>query len=146
MSGFSRRGLLHAAIGVIAVPPASHAAMAEDNNPSRPIHLVVGFPPGSAADITARAFSNGAQGVLGQKIIVEDKPGAGSKVGAEYVAHAAADGYTLFLATLSIVTDQAMRPDPAFNLLSDFAPSRCSPAALSFWSRVPSQTFTALPN
>ena len=96
--------------------------MAEAAYPSHPIHLIVGFTPGSAADITARAFGNGAEDILGQKIIVEDKPGAGSKVAAEYVKHAAADGYTLFLATLSIVTDQAMRPDPAFNLLSDFAP------------------------
>jgi tripartite-type tricarboxylate transporter receptor subunit TctC len=122
MSGFSRRCLLHTAIGVIAVPLVSNVAVARDDYPSRPIHLIVGFPPGSAADITGRAFSNGAEGVLGQKIVVEDKPGAGSKVAAEYVAHAAADGYTLFLASLSIVTDQAMRPDPAFNLLNDFAP------------------------
>jgi tripartite-type tricarboxylate transporter receptor subunit TctC len=122
MSRFSRRGLLQAAIGVIAVPLVSDTAVAENEYPSRPIHLIVGFPPGSAADITARAFGNGAEGILGQTIVVEDKPGAGSKVGAEFVAHAAADGYTLFLATLSIVTDQAMKPDPAFNLLSDFAP------------------------
>jgi tripartite-type tricarboxylate transporter receptor subunit TctC len=122
MSGFSRRDLLHGSISVIAVLLTSDAAMAEDAYASRPIHLIVGFTPGSAADITARAFGNGAEDILGQKMIVEDKPGAGSKVAAEYVKHAAADGYTLFLATLSIVTDQAMKPDPAFNLLSDFAP------------------------
>jgi tripartite-type tricarboxylate transporter receptor subunit TctC len=98
------------------------AAMAEDAYPSHPIHLIVGFTPGSAADITARAFSNGAEGILGQNIIVEYKPGAGSKVAAEYVAHAAADGYTLFLTTVSIVTDQAMKPDPAFNPLKDLSP------------------------
>jgi tripartite-type tricarboxylate transporter receptor subunit TctC len=122
MSGLSRRDLFYGSISIIAVPLMSDAAMAEDAYPSHPIHLIVGFTPGSAADITARAFSNGAEGILGQKIIVEYKPGAGSKVAAEYVAHAAADGYTLFLATVSIVTDQAMRPDPAFNPLSDFAP------------------------
>jgi tripartite-type tricarboxylate transporter receptor subunit TctC len=121
MRGFSRRDLLHASIGVIAAP-LNTAAMAQDAYPSRPIHLIVGFTPGSAADITARAFGDAAEGILGQKIIVEDKPGAGSSVAAEYVARAAPDGYTLFLATLSIVTDQAMRPDPAFNLVSDFAP------------------------
>src|SRR5215472_17332819 len=122
MNGFSRRDLLYGSIGIIAVPLTLNAAMAEDAYPSHPIHLIVGFTPGSAADITARAFSIGAEGILGQKIIVEYKPGAGSKVAAEYVAHAAADGYTLFLATVSIVTDQAMRPDPTFNPLSDFAP------------------------
>jgi tripartite-type tricarboxylate transporter receptor subunit TctC len=122
MSGFSRRDLLYGSIGIIAAPLMSDAAMAQEAYPSHPIHLIVGFTPGSAADITARAFSNGAEGILGQNIIVEYKPGAGSKVAAEYVAHAAADGYTLFLMTVSIVTDQAMRPDPAFNPLSDFAP------------------------
>ena len=122
MSGLSRRDLLHAAIGVTAAPLMSDAATAQDAYPSRPIHLIVGFPPGSAADITARAFGNGAEGILGQKIVVENKPGAGSSLAAEYVARASADGYTLFLATISNVTDQATKPHPAFDLAGDFAP------------------------
>ena len=122
MSRFSRRNLLRRAIGVIAAPLISDAAMAQDMYPSRPIHLIVGFTPGTAADITARAFSNGAESVLGQTIIVEDKPGAGSSVAAEYVARAAKDGYTLFLSSLSIVTSQVMNPDTAFDLTRDFAP------------------------
>jgi tripartite-type tricarboxylate transporter receptor subunit TctC len=122
MSGLSRRDLLHTATGVIAGPLMSNAAMAQDAYPSRPVHLIVGFTPGSAADITARAFGNGAEGILGQKIIVEDKPGAGSSLAAQYVARAGADGYTLFLATISNVTDQAVKANPAFNLASDFAP------------------------
>jgi tripartite-type tricarboxylate transporter receptor subunit TctC len=109
------------ATGAAALPALPRSAAALDY-PVRPVHPIVGFTAGSAADITARAFSNGAEGSLGQKIIVEDKPGAGSSVAAEYVARAAADGYTLFLATLSIVTAQAMRPDPAFDLVRDFAP------------------------
>ncbi|MFZ3354092.1 MAG: tripartite tricarboxylate transporter substrate-binding protein [Xanthobacteraceae bacterium] len=122
MSGLSRRDLLHAAIGVTAAPLMSDAATAQDAYPSRPIHLIVGFPPGSAADITARAFGNGAEGFLGQKTVVENKPGAGSSLAAEYVARASADGYTLFLATISNVTDQATKPHPAFDLAGDFAP------------------------
>jgi tripartite-type tricarboxylate transporter receptor subunit TctC len=122
MRGTSRRELLHAAIGVTALPSMSKAVMAQDTYPTRPIHLVVGFPPGSAADVTARVFGNGAEGILGQKIAVEDKPGAGSRLAAEYVARASADGYTLFLATISNVTDQATRLDPAFNLAKDLAP------------------------
>jgi Tripartite tricarboxylate transporter family receptor len=69
-----------------------------------------------------RAFGSGAEGVLGQKIIVEDKPGAGSSVAAEYVARAAKDGYTLFLSSLSIVTSQVMNPDTGFDLTRDFTP------------------------
>jgi len=122
MSGFSRRNLLRSAVSVIAAPLMSDAAMAQDAYPSRPIHLIVGFTPGTAADITARAFGNGAEDSLGQKIIVEDKPGAGSSVAAEYVARAAKDGYTLFLSSLSIVTSQVMNPDTAFDLTKDFAP------------------------
>jgi tripartite-type tricarboxylate transporter receptor subunit TctC len=55
-------------------------------------------------------------------MVVEDKPGAGSSVAAEYVARAPKDGYTLFLSTLSIVTSQIINPDPAFDLNKDFAP------------------------
>jgi len=122
MSGFSRRNLLRAGVSVIAAPLMSDAAMAQDVYPSRPIHLIVGFTPGTAADITARVFGNVAEGVLGQKIIVENKPGAGSSVAAEYVARAAKDGYTLFLSSLSIVTSQVMNPDTAFDLTRDFVP------------------------
>ena len=89
---------------------------------SRPIHLIVGFTPGSAADITARAFSNGAADLISQQVVVEDKPGAGSSVAAEYVARATKDSYTLFLSTSSIVSSQIMNPDPAFDLVRDFAP------------------------
>ena len=77
MSGFSRRNLLQTAVSVMALPLLSGTATALDVYPSRPIHLIVGFTPGTAADITARAFANGAEDVLDQKIIVEDKPGAG---------------------------------------------------------------------
>src|SRR5215469_15648152 len=122
MSGFSRRNVLRTAVSVIAAPLVSDAAMAQDVYPSRPIHLIVGFTPGTAADITARAFSNSAESVLGQTIVVEDKPGAGSSVAAEYVARAAKDGYTLFLSSLSIVTSQVMNPDTGFDLTRDFVP------------------------
>jgi tripartite-type tricarboxylate transporter receptor subunit TctC len=122
MNGFSRRNLLRTAVGFITAPLISDAATAQDLYPSRPIHLIVGFTPGTAADITARAFGNGAESILGQKIVVEDKPGAGSSVAAEYVTRAAKDGYTLFLSSLSIVTSQVMNPDTSFDLTKDFAP------------------------
>jgi len=96
--------------------------MAQDAYPSRPIRLIVGFTPGTATDITARTLANGAEGLLGQKMIVENKPGAGSALAAASVARAEKDGYTLFVATLSLVTIQAMRPDPAFDLARDFSP------------------------
>jgi tripartite-type tricarboxylate transporter receptor subunit TctC len=122
MSGFSRRAFLHLSAAVTALTPISYRSSAQDAYPSRPIRLVVGFTPGTAADITARTFAHEAQDLLAQKIIVENKPGAGSALAAEYVARAAKDGYTLFLATLSIVTAQAMKPFAGFDLARDFAP------------------------
>ena len=122
MSGFSRRNVLRTAVSVIAAPLVSDATMAQDVYPSRPIHLIVGFTPGTAADITARAFSNGAESVLGQTIVVEDKPGAGSSVAAEYVARAAKDGYTLFVPALSTLTYKIVHPEARFDMTRDFAP------------------------
>jgi len=105
-----------------ALPYLPETAMAQDAYPSRQIRLIVGFTPGTATDILARTLANGAEGLLGQKMIVENKPGAGSALAAEYVARAPKDGYTLFVATLSLVTIQAMKPNPAFDLSRDFAP------------------------
>jgi tripartite-type tricarboxylate transporter receptor subunit TctC len=122
MGEFSRRNVLYTAVSLLTVPLLPDVPKAENAYPSRPIHLIVGFTPGTAADITARAFAKGAEGSVGQQVVVEDKPGAGSSVAAEYVAHAAEDGYTLFLSTLSIVTSQVINPDTAFDLARDFAP------------------------
>jgi tripartite-type tricarboxylate transporter receptor subunit TctC len=117
-----RRRLLTWAAGAAALPTLSRLAPAQDAFPSRQIRLVVGFTPGTATDILARTLASGAEGVLGQKLIVENKPGAGSGLAAEYVARAGNDGYTLFVATLSLVTLQAMKPNPAFDLVRSFAP------------------------
>lgn len=116
-----RRRFLQLTVGATALHELARIARADDY-PLRPIRLIVGFTPGTATDIAARILAKGAEGLLGQKMIVEDKPGAGSAVAAEYVARAAHDGYTLFVATLSLVTIQALKPDPAFDLGRDFAP------------------------
>jgi tripartite-type tricarboxylate transporter receptor subunit TctC len=119
---FPRRQFLQLAAGAAMLPAGSRVAISQGAYPSHPIHLVVGFPPGSAADITARVFAGGASDILGQRVVIENKLGAGSSVAAEYVAHAPNDGYTLFIASISIVTDQVMHPNPAFDLVRDFAP------------------------
>jgi tripartite-type tricarboxylate transporter receptor subunit TctC len=116
-----RRKFLRWAAGAAALPALAHPAAAQDAFPSRPIRLIVGFTPGTAADIAARTFATGAEGTLGQRIAVENRPGAGSALAAEYVARAAKDGYTLFLASLSVVTAQAMKPDLNFDLAKDFS-------------------------
>jgi tripartite-type tricarboxylate transporter receptor subunit TctC len=100
-------------------PPQTRA---EDAYPARPIHLIVGFTPGAAADVTGRALANGLSQVLGQQVVVENKPGAGSSIAADYAAHAGNDGYTLFLGSSANITNQVINPDLAFDMVKDFAP------------------------
>jgi tripartite-type tricarboxylate transporter receptor subunit TctC len=78
---------------------AALPAGAASDYPSRPIHLIVPFPPGGGADILARTVTPRLEKSLGQPIVVENRPGAGGNVGAEYVARAAPDGYTLLYGT-----------------------------------------------
>jgi tripartite-type tricarboxylate transporter receptor subunit TctC len=100
---------------------ASAAAHAEDF-PTRPIRVIVGFGAGSGADITARVVGARMGEILGQTIVVENKTGAGSSIGADYVAHASPDGYTLFMATISQPINAAVTPHLNFNFAKDFSP------------------------
>ncbi|HEY1361676.1 MAG TPA: tripartite tricarboxylate transporter substrate binding protein [Xanthobacteraceae bacterium] len=89
--------------------------------PARPIRLIIGFPPGSAADITARLVGNVMSETLGQQIVIEARPGAGSSIAAEFVARSAADGYTLYIGTSSNVTNQVTNANLHFDFAKDFA-------------------------
>jgi tripartite-type tricarboxylate transporter receptor subunit TctC len=117
-----RRKFLHLAAGAAALPSLTRIAAADDAYPSRPVHVIVGFTPGAAADVVGRVLSQAAAPILGQQLVVENKPGAGSSIAAEYVAHSAKDGYTVFLATLSIITNQIINPNAALDLINDFEP------------------------
>jgi len=117
-----RRRFLHLAAGAAALPVVPFDALADDAYPSRPIHVIVGFTPGASADVAARILAESGGPILGQQIVVENKPGAGSSIAAEYVAHAAKDGYTVFLTTLSIITNQIINPNAALDLTKDLAP------------------------
>jgi len=114
-----RRALSLLGIAAMLLP---HRVLGEDAYPSRAIHLIVGFTPGAASDVTGRLFAKGAGPVVGQQIIVENKPGAGSSIAAQYVARAANDGYTLFVPTLSTLINEIVNPTPAFDMSKDFAP------------------------
>jgi len=103
--------------GVAIVTPAR----AQDY-PNRPVRIVVGFIPGSAADITARVLGNGLGKLLGQQFVVENKPGAGSNLAGEFSAHAAKDGYTLFLGSSANIANQVITPNLGFDMTKDFAP------------------------
>ncbi len=89
--------------------------------PARPIKMVVTFPTGGAPDILARIFAERAQ--LGQQVVVENKPGAGGNIGADSVAKAAPDGYTLVMATVGTHSiNGALYAKMPYDMVKDFAP------------------------
>ena len=91
--------------------------------PSRSIRLVVGFAPGGAADLVARTLQEPLQRSLGQPIVVDNRPGAGSSIAAEQVAKSPADGYTLLIASpSSILVNPLLSPNNPFDPLKDLAP------------------------
>jgi tripartite-type tricarboxylate transporter receptor subunit TctC len=119
LSEIDRRAACLLGIATILLPLR---AQADDAYPTRPIHLIVGFTPGAAADITARVLGSGLGKILGQQFVIENKPGAGSSIAAEFAAHAANDGYTLFLGSSANITNQAINPNLSFDMVKDFAP------------------------
>jgi tripartite-type tricarboxylate transporter receptor subunit TctC len=90
---------------VSAVLLAAAAFAHADSWPSRPIHFVVPFGPGGANDLVARYVAEAASRELGQPIIVDNKPGAGSVIGSDYVAKAAPDGYTFLAPAAGVITN-----------------------------------------
>ena len=78
--------------------------------PTRPVRLMVPFPPGGATDIVGRLVAAKMQEVWGQPVVIENKPGAGTVVGTEYVAKSAPDGYTLGIVVTAYVINPSLRP------------------------------------
>ena len=89
--------------------------------PDRPVRLIVGFPPGGSSDTVARVVAQSLSPLLGQPVVVENKPGAGGVIGSDLVAKAAPDGYTLLLATAGHSTAAAMMAKLPFDAVRDFA-------------------------
>ncbi len=101
-----------------AVPAASAA-----DYPTRPVTLVVAFPPGGASDVLARILGRKHEQILGQPFVIDNRPGAGGNVAAEAVAHAAPDGYTLLAGNNAILaTNAALYKKINFDPVADFAP------------------------
>jgi tripartite-type tricarboxylate transporter receptor subunit TctC len=97
------------------------AAALAQGYPDRPVRIVVGFPPGGSSDTVARVVAQHLSPLLGQPVVVENKPGAGGVIGSDTVAKAAPDGHTLLLATAGHSTAAAMMQKLPFDAVTDFA-------------------------
>jgi len=139
----SRRHLLSTGLGLAGL--AALPALAQDKFPSRPITLVVPFPPGGSVDIMARQYSEPLSRVLGVPIVVENRAGAGGSVGAQYVARSKADGYTLVVSSQSShLANPLTQPKIGYDPIKDFeniAILGRQPNALVVHSSLPFKTF-----
>ena len=116
-----RRTFLQLVAGVAALPVVSRLASAQAY-PSRPVRIVVGFPPGSGVDVVARLISPSLSERLGQPFVVENRPGAGSNIATEAVVRAAPDGYTLLWVGPPVAINATLYDKLNFNFLRDIAP------------------------
>jgi tripartite-type tricarboxylate transporter receptor subunit TctC len=116
-----RRQFLHLAAGAAALPAMSRIARAQ-TYPSRPVRIIVGFPPGGAADASARLIGQWLSERLGQQFFVENRPGANGNIGAEAVTRAPADGYTLYVFGTEAAISATLYDKLNFNFIRDIAP------------------------
>jgi tripartite-type tricarboxylate transporter receptor subunit TctC len=116
-----RRQFLQSAAAAAALSSWSRAAEAQAY-PSRPVRIIIPFPPGQATDAVARIIGQSLSGRLGQQLVMENRTGAGGNLGTEAVVRAAPDGYTLLLATVSNATSTTLYSNLSFDFSRDIAP------------------------
>lgn len=110
------------AAGLLALCGVVFAVQAQPQYPNRPVRIVVPYTPGGTIDILARAVSPALHQAFGQPIVVENRPGAGGNIGAEFVAKSAPDGYTLLMATNAPLTINVVLNPVKYDPLRDFSP------------------------
>ncbi|NDY83872.1 tripartite tricarboxylate transporter substrate binding protein [Orrella sp. NBD-18] len=115
-----RRASVLLLTGLATALPFSVSAQA--NYPDKSVRIVVGFSAGGSTDVVARLLAKELGEEFGQSFIVENKPGAGSNIAAEYVARAPADGYTLLMMAVTSTINQTLYPNLKFDILKDLTP------------------------
>ena len=117
----SRRRFVRLAAAVPAIPALSRFATAQ-SYPARPVRLMVGYAPGGATDITARLIAQSLSERLGERFIVEDRPGAATNIATEAVIRAAPDGHMLLMASAANAINAALFDKLSFSFVRDMAP------------------------
>jgi tripartite-type tricarboxylate transporter receptor subunit TctC len=146
MMNITRRRILTLTSGALALPAVIRHAYA-DTYPSRPIHLLVGFPPGGTADIIARLVGQALGERLGKTFVVENRGSAAQQIAAETVMKAAPDGYTLLMLANPNVINVVINPGVGFSFSRDLAPIggiASDPAILVVNPKVPVKTVPEL--
>jgi tripartite-type tricarboxylate transporter receptor subunit TctC len=111
-------GLLALALGIALVGPA-----AAQSFPTKPLRLIVPYPPGGTTDIVARPIAKGLQEALGQPVVIENKPGAGGNIGMDFVAKSEPDGHTLAISSVStLAIGASLYKKLPYDVLRDLAP------------------------
>jgi tripartite-type tricarboxylate transporter receptor subunit TctC len=140
MYTIKRRDFIIFSIAATTMVPAAHAA---DTYPSRPIRLIVPYPPGGGTDIVGRVLGEKLSASLGQPIVVDNRGGAGGVLGTEIVAKAVPNGYTLLLVPTSHVINPSIYAKLPYDAAKDFAPITMvasAPILMAVNPRVPAET------
>ena len=116
-----RRRFLHLAAGAAALPAVSRITWAQAY-PTRPVRIIVGFPPGQSADISARLLGQWLSDRLGQSFVIDNRPGASSSIATELVVHAPPDGYTLLWVVTSNYINATLKTNLPYNFIRDIEP------------------------
>ena len=109
-------------LGSVAALASRGGARAQSAWPNKTIRFIVPFAPGGGTDTVSRLVCDQLSRILGQQVVVENKPGAASSIAGTYVARAAKDGYTLYIASAANMINAAMSSTLQFDVMKDFAP------------------------
>ena len=126
-----RQFVYYAAVALAGLVSTHGIAVAQETNwPTKPIRLVVGYAAGGATDVLARIIATKLSQQLGQSVVVDNRPGANSNVGAEAVARSTPDGYTLFVLSNANTANATLYAKPGFDVTKDLTP-------IGMYARIP---------
>src|SRR2546425_7980551 len=135
-----RKIFVFAALAALALP-----APAQEWPKQKPMQFIVAFGPGSTTDIVARLVAQKLGESLGQSVVVENKPGAGGNIGAQFVKRAAPDGYTVLVISVAYAVNPSLYASAGYDPLKDFAPVVLGPSTPNIITVHPSVKANNLP-